>query len=588
MLKTFIQLLGEDAAAFRRYLLMALGLGLLSALTLGTLVPVLAALLARNLAAAGRWLALLLLGALACWVWRRQVERAGIRVGVAVLRGARQRLGEHLARLPVGWFTPENSARLGHVLTQGLMSVAQLPAHVFTPVIGAVVAPPVLALLLCGLQGRLGLAALALLPGLVAVFVLAAALSRRADEAFQQDFARASQRMLEFAQAQSTLRAFNGEGGGSRFLAQAIAQQRRSGMRLIWRSALASVLNSWAAQGGFILLLVLAVLGLLQQAPSQGAGGEGGSGGAGLMAAVLALVLLSRFADPLLELAAYADVLRGARAQLATIQLLFEARPLPEPVEPQAPRDASVTLCGLHFRYAPGEAEVLRGLDLHVPAGSMTALVGASGSGKSTVMRLIARFHEASQGAVHLGGVDVRALSTARLNEQIAQIFQDSYLFAGSVGDNIRLGRPGASDAELREAAEQAGLAEMLAGLPLGLDTPVGEGGARLSGGERQRIAIARALIKDAPILLVDEATAALDTENQALIARTLARLRGRRTLIVIAHQLSTVAMADQIVVLEQGRIVEQGAPAVLRERGGPYALFLAQRRASQGWRVAA
>lgn len=585
MLKTFIQLLGEDAAAFRRYLLMALGLGLLSALTLGTLVPVLDALLARDLAAASRWLALLLLGALACWVWRRQVERAGIRVGVAVLRGARQRLGEHLAGLPVGWFTPENSARLGHVLTQGLMSVAQLPAHVFTPVIGAVVAPPVLALLLCGLQGRLGLVALALLPGLAVIFVLAAALSRRADEAFQQDFAQASQRMLEFAQAQSTLRAFNGEGGGSRFLERAIAQQRRSGARMIWHSALASVLNSWAAQGGFALLLVLAVLSLLQQVPSQGAGGEGG---AGLMAAVLALVLLSRFADPLLELAAYADVLRGARAQLAAIQLLFEARPLPEPAEPQVPRDASVTLCGLHFRYAPGEAEVLHGLDLHVPAGSMTALVGASGSGKSTVMRLIARFHEASQGAVHLGGVDVRALSTARLNEQIAQIFQDSYLFSGSVGDNIRLGRPGASEAELHEVAEQAGLAEMLASLPLGLDTPVGEGGARLSGGERQRIAIARALIKDAPILLVDEATAALDTENQALIARTLARLRGRCTLIVIAHQLSTVAMADQIVVLEQGRIVEQGAPAVLRERGGPYALFLAQRRASQGWRVAA
>ena len=182
----------------------------------------------------------------------------------------------------------------------------------------------------------------------------------------------------------------------------------------------------------------------------------------------------------------------------------------------------------------------------------------------------------------------MRELAGAQLAGQISQIFQDSYLFQGSIADNIRVGKPAASEAEVLEAARLAGVSEMLARLPQGLDTPVGEGGARLSGGERQRIAIARALIKDAPVLLVDEATAALDAENQAAIAQALARLRGRRTLIVIAHQLSTVEMADQIVVLDQGRVCEVGAPAQLSAQGGLYAHFLAQRRAAKGWRIQA
>ena len=186
-----------------------------------------------------------------------------------------------------------------------------------------------------------------------------------------------------------------------------------------------------------------------------------------------------------------------------------------------------------------------------------------------------------------VGGVDVRALSAAGLAGHLSQVFQDAWLFQGSIADNLRIGKPDASDAELREAAREAGVDEIAARLPQGLDTPVGEGGARLSGGERQRIAIARALLKDAPILLIDEATAALDAENQAAVAGALARLRGKRTLIVIAHQLSTIAAADQVAVLADGEVVEQGTPAQLRALGGRYARFLAQRQAAKGWRIA-
>lgn len=584
MLKTLMQLLGDDARLFRRYACMAVLHGLLSGLVVTALVPVLSRLLAGDTRGAAAWLAVLLAGVVLCWAWQRQVEKAGLGLGAAVLRVARHRLGDHVARLPVGWFTPENTARLNHVVSQGMMEVAQLPAHVFTPVFSGAVAPVTVVAALCAMDWRMGLIALLALPLLAGVLLVTAHLGRRADERLQRSMAGASQRMVEFAQAQSVLRAFNGEGGGTRWLEQALGRQRASGAQSIRLAALSGVLNGWAVQAVFAALLVAGALWLDERLGGVAAQGMGMEAA---IPVIVALLLACRHVDPLLEVAGYADSLRAARVQLDAVRDILAVQPLPEPAVPQAPRDASVELRDVVFRYAPGQPEVLRGLSLRVEPGSMTALVGASGSGKSSVLRLVARFFDVQQGSVLVGGIDVRQIAGERLAGQISQIFQDSYLFQGSIADNIRMGRPQASDAEVMEAARQAGVAEIIERLPQGLDTPVGEGGARLSGGERQRIAIARALIKDAPILLIDEATAALDAENQAAIAQALARLRGRRTLIVIAHQLSTVAMADQIIVLDQGRVSEQGTPQQLAQAQGLYARFLARRRAAKGWRIA-
>lgn len=583
MLKTLLQLLGDDAHLLRRYAWMATAYGLMCGLTMVLLVPLLTQLLLGEWRKAALWLLALLVGVCICWLGRRVVEQAGVRVGVAVLQTGRHRLVAHLAGLPVGWFGPQNQARIGHAITQGMMSVAQLPAHVFTPLIAGLVTPLVLLVALWLMKPVLGAIALVALPLLALVWVLTSRMAGRADAVFQRDFAHASQRMLEFAQAQSVLRAFSGGGESARFLAQAVERQRQSGAQLMVVSALSGVLNIWVVQAVFAALLVAALNGL--DLYPQGAVAT-----AQMVAVIVTLLLVVRFTEPLLEVAAYADVLRSARAQLAAMAELFSVQPLAHVEAPhgvQMPADNSLELRDVHFRYDEAAPEVLHGVSLQIAPGSMTALVGASGSGKSTVMRLMARFFDATQGQVLLGGVDVRQMSEAQLAAQISQIFQDSYLFAGSIADNIRIGKPDASEAELLQAAQQAGVDAMLARLPQGLDTQVGENGARLSGGERQRIAIARALIKDAPILLVDEATAALDAENQAIIAQTLARLRGQRTLVVIAHQLSTVAMADQIVVLEAGRVVEQGAPAELQAAGGRYAQFLRQRQASKGWRIA-
>lgn len=580
MLKTFLQLLGSDAPVFRRYVTMAALYGVLSGLTITSLIPVVSHLLSGETGQAAQWLVVLVAGGLVCWLLRRRVEQAGMRVGVALLQSARHRIGDHVATLPVGWFTPENTARLSHVVSHGMMEVAQLPAHLFTPVIGGLIAPVVMVIALLTLNLQMGLIALLALPILAGIFMLAARLGTKADESFHHKSAIASQRMVEFAQAQSVLRAFNGGGSSTRFLETAIDQQRNSGSQLIYASAISIVLNAWVVQAVFAALLIAAAMWLTTLA---GATADMKS----VIAVIVSLMLVNRFIDPLLDVASYGEALRGARGQLNAVRDIFSISPLPEPQKSQVPHDGSVELRKVTFRYAADQNDVLREVNMFVKPGSMTALVGASGSGKTTLVRLIARFFDVDGGQVMIGGVDVRNMSSEQLASQISQIFQNTYLFQGSIADNIRLGKPEASDAEVMEAIQLAGVSEIIERLPQGLNTPVGEGGARLSGGERQRISIARALIKDAPILLVDEATAALDAENQAAISDALSRLRGKRTLIVIAHQLSTVAMADQILVLANGKVCEQGTHEQLRAQSGPYAHFLNQRQAAKGWRLA-
>jgi len=230
-----------------------------------------------------------------------------------------------------------------------------------------------------------------------------------------------------------------------------------------------------------------------------------------------------------------------------------------------------VRLQGVTYAY-PGGAPVLRGLDLTFPAGVTTGIVGATGAGKSTLVKLLLRFHDPDTGSVTIDGVDVRELKREELRRAIGLVSQDVYLFHGTVRDNLLVGRPEANDAELRAAAEAAEAWSFIEAMPEGLDTIVGERGQKLSGGQRQRLSIARAILKDPPILVLDEATSAVDNETEAAIQRSLAAITRDRTTIVIAHRLSTIVHADAIHVLEHGRLVESGQHEDLLRRDGLYA----------------
>ena len=239
------------------------------------------------------------------------------------------------------------------------------------------------------------------------------------------------------------------------------------------------------------------------------------------------------------------------------IQALLDMDELPETVQPKRTDGADVSMKDVHFGY--GDNEVIRGVSFTAKSGSVTALVGPSGSGKSTLAKLIARFWDVKAGAVLVGGVDIRELSLSDLTEKISYVSQDNFLFNMSLRDNIRIGKPDATNQEVEWAASQAGCDEFISRFPMGYDTDAGDAGTRLSGGERQRLAIARAILKNAPIVILDEATAFTDPENEDKLQRSIDRLTKGKTLIVIAHRLSTIMYADQILALEDGQVAALG-----------------------------
>ncbi|MEV1292345.1 ABC transporter ATP-binding protein [Pseudonocardia sp. NPDC049635] len=555
------------------YLAWVAGFGVLQGVAMVLLVPFLEALLVGDTAAAWTWTGVLLVAvAAACVAYHVQAMR-GFGVALVVLETMHERLGDHVASLPLGWFSTERVGRLSRLVTGGTMMVAGLFAHLLTPLIVAIATPATIALAMLLFDWRLAVATLLCVPLLWAAFRFAARWVGRGDELDDAAAVVAGDRVVEFARAQRVLRAFGRAAGGYAPLEDAIEGQRRAGRRSLWLATAGIVAGSFAVQVTFSVLILTGTYLAL--------------GGTLDPVRMIALVALgARFTGPLAEAGDYAGVVRIARNDLRRLVAVLSEEPLPEPARSVArPEPGAIELDRVTFAYEPG-SPVLREVSLRVEPRTTVALVGASGSGKTTVTRLIARFADVDAGTVRVGGADVRDQTTEDLMAQLALVFQDVYLFDGTLEDNVRLGRPEASPAELAEAARLAGVTEIVQRLPEGWATRVGEGGTSLSGGERQRVSIARALLKDADIVLLDEATAALDPENERFFTESMRALTRRATVLVIAHRLPTVVGADRIVVLGDGGIAEQGTHSELLELGGRYADFWESRRRARGWRL--
>ena len=297
----------------------------------------------------------------------------------------------------------------------------------------------------------------------------------------------------------------------------------------------------------------------------------------------LALVLCMSFGTgaPLLRALSFLAAMPQVSYKIHALEQLMSALPLAQTEAPFSGRDHTVTFDRVHFAY---REEVLHGISLTVPEGSLTALVGESGSGKSTLAKLLVHYYDVTGGAIRLGGQDLRDMSLQALNDQISYVSQEQFLFNTSLLENIRAGRLTATDEEVMEAARKAQCMEFLDRLPEGIHTMAGDGGKQLSGGERQRICLARAILKDAPVIVLDEATASVDADNEQYIQEAISELCRGKTLLVIAHRLHTIRDADQILVIRDGRIAQRGTHDLLMEEGGPYRDLVSAREQSQGW----
>lgn len=477
-----------------------------------------------------------------------------------VVKALRLRLWRHLLRLDLSVFQRTRGGQLTTALVSDADQVKQVVVAVLAGFFQNFISIITMLAVMLALSWRLTIGVLLLAPILVIGVRLLQARLKRYARIFTHERGELTATITERLGAMKLIRAF----GAESLEAEAFAQQTERYRKGYVRTQRFALLTSPVSElfGGAVIMLIL------WAATNQGVSGVALDG----PSSIAFLVTAARLLSPIKVITQVPSLLAVAEA---SAERIFQVLDIPDaeqdvPGAPEASFTRDLVFAGVTFGYDP-ERPVLHEVSFRVAKGEVVALVGPSGAGKTTLLELVPRFYDPQQGAILLDDLPLTALSRASLRRQIAVVSQDTVLLHDSVRANIAYGRPGASEVAVEVAARAANAHDFIAALPDGYNTVLGERGTRLSGGQRQRIAIARALLRDAPILILDEATSALDTESERLVQEAIDRLMQDRTVLVIAHRLATVRDADRILVLEDGRVIESGTHQLLHGRGGLY-----------------
>ena len=486
------------------------------------------------------------------------------------VKSTRLSLAERLRKLPLGYFGKRDLADLTETLMGDVNRMEHVWSHVLGYLYGAYISTAIIAVCLLVYDWRLTIACLWGVPVAFGLLFGTRKISARASERTKQAAIRVSDGIQEALENVREIRATNQE---VRYLA-GLNQKIDDHEKVTIQGELGTGIFVNAAS----VIMRLGVATTILAGASLIVSGQ-----IDFMLLFLFLLVITRVYAPFDQSLALIAELFVSQVSADRMNEIYNT-PTAEGVERFQPKGHDIVFDHVGFAY--DKKKVLDGVSFTAREGEVTALVGPSGSGKSTCARLAARLWDVTEGTIRVGGLDISTVDPEALLTDYSMVFQDVVLFDDTVMENIRLGKRGATDEEVRAAAEAANCGEFIRRLPQGYDTPIGENGAKLSGGERQRISIARALLKNAPIVLLDEATASLDVENETKVQGALSRLLAGKTVLVIAHRMRTVAGADHIVVLENGHVAEQGTPAELMERGGLYRRMVELQSESARWKL--
>ena len=486
----------------------------------------------------------------------------------------------HIVTLPLGYFRQNSTGRLRKIIDDNTGLTEGFLAHQLPDLTGAAIMPVAVLIFIFLFDWRLGICCLVSM----AVSVLFLKQMMGGDNAqFMSKYMTALEGMnkeaVEYIRGIPVVKVFQQTIYSFKNFHAAIEEYEKFASGYALKCRIPMVGFTVTLNGTFVLLIPVAMFLL-----------AGVSGQAAYEDVVLAFLFYSLFTPvctTMMNRIMFAsEQLMAAESAVSRLETILQEKPLSEPASPQVPKDAGIVFKNVSFTYPGAEKKALNQVNFEVPVGKTVALVGASGSGKSTAASLIPRFYDVQEGSVSVGGVDVRNIAKRDLMEQVAFVFQNTRLFKDTLLENIRAARPSASREEVLKAAKLAQCEEIIDRLPNGLDTIVGSGGTYLSGGEKQRIALARAILKDAPIIVLDEATAFADAENEHRIQLAFEELTKGKSVLMIAHRLSTIQDADLILVFKEGEIIERGTHEELLREDGTYASMWKDYQTSIFWKV--